>query len=75
MRTISWAEFLQAITSQKIDLTAKQEEKWLSRLKEKQAETKKLQLILHQTDNEIDALVYDLYGLNQEEIAIIEGES
>jgi len=72
---LSWAEFLQAITSQKIDLTAKQEEKWLSRLKEKQAETKKLQLILHQTDNEIDALVYDLYGLNQEEIAIIEGES
>ncbi len=27
------------------------------------------------TDQEIDALVYELYGLTEEEIAIVEGES
>lgn len=26
------------------------------------------------TDREIDALVYDLYGLNEEEIKVVEGE-
>jgi len=27
-----------------------------------------------QTDKEIDAMVYELYGLNEEEIAIVEGK-
>ena len=72
---LSWAEFLQAITSQKIDLTAKQEEKWLARLKEKQAEVKKLQLTFNQTDAKIDQMVYALYQLNEEEIATIESQA
>ena len=69
---LSWGEFLQAITLQKINLTAKQEEKWLARLKEKQAEVKKLQLTFNQTDAKIDQMVYALYQLTEEEIAVIE---
>ncbi len=69
---LSWGEFLQAITLQKINLNAKQEEKWLTRLKEKQAEVKKLQLAFSQTDAKIDQMVYALYNLTKEEIAAIE---
>jgi len=72
---LSWGEFLQAITLQKIFLNAKQEEKWLARLKEKQAEVKKLQLTFNQTDAEIDRIVYALYQLSEEEIAVIENHS
>ena len=72
---LSWGEFLQAITLQKINLTAKQEEKWLARLKEKQAEVKKLQLTFNQTDAKIDQMVYALYQLNEEEIATIESQA
>ncbi len=69
---LSWGDFLQAITLQKINLTAKQEEKWLTRLKEKQAEVKKLQLAFSQTDAKIDEMVYALYQLTKEEIAVVE---
>ena len=33
-----------------------------------------LQRQIEQTDRKIDQLVYELYGLSQEEIAIVEGE-
>lgn len=32
-----------------------------------------IQQLIHQTDKEIDAMVYTLYGLTNEEIAIVEG--
>jgi len=35
----------------------------------------KLQRQIDATDQEIDHLVYDLYGLTEEEIAIVEGKS
>jgi hypothetical protein len=38
------------------------------------SETKALREI-ERTDREIDNLVYDLYGLSQEEWAIVEGEA
>jgi len=34
----------------------------------------KLQCQIDATDREIDRLVYDLYGLTEEEITIVEGE-
>ncbi len=34
-----------------------------------------LQRQIEMTDKQIDALVYELYGLNDEEIAIVEGRS
>jgi len=37
------------------------------------ADRKLYQRQIESTDREIDALVYDLYGLTEEEIAIVEG--
>ena len=68
---LSWNEFLSEIAKQKFELTAKQEEKWLERLEEKQAEIRKLQSAFTQTDTEIDKMVYALYGLSEEEIAVV----
>jgi hypothetical protein len=37
------------------------------------ANQERLQRLIDSTDKQIDALVYDLYGLTPEEIAIVEG--
>ncbi len=36
-------------------------------------EKERLQRLIGSTDRQIDALVYELYGLTDEEIAIVEG--
>jgi len=69
---LSWNEFLSEIAKQKFELTSKQEEKWLERFEEKQAEVKQLQSTITRTDAEIDKMVYALYGLSQEEIRVVE---
>lgn len=38
-------------------------------------ERERLQRLIDSTDQQIDALVYELYGLTPEEIAIVEGRS
>jgi hypothetical protein len=38
-------------------------------------EQESLQRQIAATDNQIDALVYELYGLTEEEIAIVEGRA
>jgi hypothetical protein len=37
------------------------------------AEQERLQRVIDSTDQQIDVLVYELYGLTPEEIAIVEG--
>ena len=39
-----------------------------------QAKKDAIQSEIKETDRDIDALVYDLYGLTEEEIKIVEGE-
>ncbi|OPY19551.1 MAG: hypothetical protein A4E24_01567 [Methanomethylovorans sp. PtaU1.Bin093] len=39
------------------------------------SEKEMIQHRIHATDAEIDRLVYELYGLTEEEIAIVEGKS
>jgi hypothetical protein len=39
----------------------------------KKQEAQQLQAQIQQTGKEIDAMVYELYGLNEEEILIVEG--
>jgi hypothetical protein len=38
------------------------------------AERQTLQIAVTATDQQIDALVYELYGLTEEEIKLVEGE-
>jgi hypothetical protein len=53
-------------------LTKKDEFEWLDLFEENKQKVQDLQLQIDQTDKEIDAMVYELYGLTEEEIEVIE---
>ncbi|EDM44694.1 type II restriction enzyme, methylase [unidentified eubacterium SCB49] len=53
-------------------LTKKDEFEWLDLFEENKQKAQALQTQINQTDAEIDAMVYELYGLTEEEIAIVE---
>tara|TARA_R110002051_G_scaffold4229_5_gene22725 strand:+ start:49173 stop:52445 length:3273 start_codon:yes stop_codon:yes gene_type:complete len=53
-------------------LTKKDEFEWLELFEENKKKAQDLQSQINQTEKEIDAMVYELYGLTQEEIEIVE---
>jgi hypothetical protein len=53
-------------------LTKKDEFEWLDLFEENKQKAQALQTKINQTAKEIDAMVYELYGLTAEEIAIVE---
>lgn len=54
-------------------LTKLQEMEWMEVFETKKAEAQILKTEIDKTDKEIDAMVYELYGLSEEEIKIVEG--
>jgi len=55
------------------ELTKKDEFEWMELFEENKKKAVELQREIENTDREIDRLVYELYGLTKEEIAIVEG--
>ena len=53
-------------------LTKKDEFEWLDLFEENKQKAQELQSQINQTDKEIDQMVYELYGLTEDEIAIVE---
>jgi hypothetical protein len=53
-------------------LTNKDEFEWLDLFEENKQKAQALQTQINQTDKEIDAMVYELYGLTEDEIKIVE---
>ena len=67
-------EINKAIKTQKgTPLTKKDEFDWIDLFEENKAKANKLQNEISSTDKAIDAMVYELYGLSEEEIGIVEG--
>ena len=54
-------------------MTKSDEMDWMDVFEEKKAEAQTLKSEIDKTDKEIDQLVYELYGLSEEEIKIVEG--
>ncbi len=54
-------------------LTKKDEMEWMELFEEKKAEAQTLKAEIEKTDKEIDQMVYELYGLTEDEIKIVEG--
>jgi len=54
-------------------LTKLQEMEWMEVFETKKKEALELKAEIDKTDKEIDQMVYELYGLNEEEIKIVEG--
>ena len=69
----TYADFLKEIKRQKLAWGLREEAEWMEYFQQEQAEVHTLQAAIQQTDAEIDRLVYQLYGLTEEEIAVVEG--
>lgn len=67
-------ELNKAINNTSLDKLSKSDEMdWLDVFEAKKEEVKTLKLKIEKTNKEIDQMVYELYGLTEEEIKIVEG--
>jgi type I restriction-modification system DNA methylase subunit len=60
-------------TAKGTPLTKKDEFEWMELFEENKKKAQELKAEIDQTDKEIDKMVYELYGLTDEEIKIVEG--
>ena len=70
---LSYSDFIKELAKKKVKLTLSEEAEWEDYF---EVESKKAQALKEQidkTDKEIDQMVYELYGLSDEEIKIVEG--
>lgn len=70
---LDWSEFAGELKKKKIILSVKDEEKWLDRFERLRKEALSIKGVIDSTDKEIDRMVYELYGLTNDEIRIVEG--
>ena len=66
--------FLAELKKKKVKLNLEEEAEWMAYFNKKKDEAKALQDEITRIDREIDQMVYELYGLTEEEIAIVEQE-
>jgi type I restriction-modification system DNA methylase subunit len=64
--------FVAELKKQKVKLSLVQQDEWDEYFTAYQTEINQLQAQIDKTDNEIDKMVYKLYGLTEEEIGIVE---
>lgn len=70
---LSYADFIKELTKQKIKLTLSEEAEWADYFDQEKIKALEIQSKIATTDKEIDQMVYELYGLSEEEIKIVEG--
>jgi hypothetical protein len=70
--SLSNQEFFAEVGKQNKQLALNAKSQWLDHFETQKQQALALQNQINQTDSEIDAMVYALYGLSQEEISIIE---
>ena len=70
--SLSYANFLSELAKQKVKLTLRQKAEWEEFFVTEQQKAHSLQQQIEQTDRQINAMVYALYGLSDEEIAVVE---
>ncbi len=71
---LDWQQLKKEMEKCKIkDLSLKERKEWQDYFIENKDKADKLKSIIDSTDREIDLMVYELYGLTQEEIEIVEG--
>jgi len=65
-------EFLLELKKAKVKLTLSEESDWMQYFNEQKQKAQSLKSEIHKTDREIDWMIYELYGLTEEEIIIVE---
>jgi hypothetical protein len=69
---LEYAEFIKELKKKKIKLSLSQEAEWEDYFLEEQKKAVALKTQIDTTDKEINQMVYELYGLTEEEIEIVE---
>ena len=69
---LDFLEFTKELKKAKIKLSLKEEIEWEEIFLENKEEAEKIKNEIEMTDKEIDRMVYELYGLSEEEVNIIE---
>lgn len=69
---LSYSEFIKELVKKKIKLSLSEEAEWEEYFNQESKKALDLKNQIDTTDREIDKMVYELYGLSEEEIAIVE---
>ena len=69
---LSYGDFIKELSKQKVKLSLAEESDWEDYFVTEQQKAIALQSEITKTDAEIDQMVYELYGLTEEEIGIVE---
>jgi type I restriction-modification system DNA methylase subunit len=70
--SLTWSEFEKELNKNKITLLGVTKDDWFDRFARFKKQGFELKTQIDQTDKEIDRMVYELYGLTEEEIQIVE---
>ncbi|MDD3875288.1 MAG: N-6 DNA methylase [Bacteroidales bacterium] len=70
---LSYAEFIIELEKKKIKITLSEKAEWEDYFLQESKKALELKTKIEATDKEIDQMVYELYGLTEEEIKIVEG--
>ncbi|PHR69755.1 MAG: hypothetical protein COA67_10175 [Lutibacter sp.] len=69
---LTYGEFVKELAKKKVKLSLSQEAEWEDYFITEQQKAVALKTQIDQTDKEIDQMVYELYGLTEDEIKIVE---
>jgi type I restriction-modification system DNA methylase subunit len=70
--SLIWSDFEKELAKNKVVLLGFQKDDWFDRFERFKKQALELKIQIDQTDKEIDRMVYELYGLTEEEIQIVE---
>ena len=70
--TLQFADFLKELKKQKIKLTLPQQDEWEDYFGQYKTECNNISEQIAEMDKKIDGMVYELYGLTEEEIKVVE---
>ncbi|MCP9770482.1 restriction endonuclease subunit M [Lacihabitans sp. LS3-19] len=71
--SLTYKEFIAELAKKKIKLSLAEEAEWEGYFSVEAQKAQSIKAEIDKTDKEIDAMVYQLYGLTEEEIKIVEG--
>ena len=72
---LAYADFIKELGKKKIKLSLAQEAEWEEYFVQESKKARELKAKIDATDKAIDRMVYELYGLTEEEIGIVEGKA
>ena len=72
---LEFKEFLGELKKSKVNLSLSEEAEWMQYFDKQKQKAQELKAEIAKTDKEIDQMVYDLYGLTEDEIKIVEGSA